>query len=698
MSGGQPQLVPPMEAITPNKVSISSDAPSASPRGSNSGSATTLRGDGFDREHLLDDDWEPSTARNKKKKTRQEPGATESTLPPKDNESLLYRKVLKSMTITPPLNPSATSSSPPHPAIDGIPILAADTAAAAIFPSPSSSSSSSVSARSPLAPFDQEEPEWPVGPSLLPPWQRFLQCIGVRKSAAGTVRMRKARHIFGLHDPGVASLLENLMLRFGRSTHDVLFDASYRIYLAADREAAICFKRYKNVAVAYGDPCCDARQITDVFDTFRLFCKQHGWKVAVVGAGPALAEHARVRGWGSWHFGLEQVMDPMTNAVLDERAAKTITRGNRRLFQSGVRLGLYDPRRGRCPDLELELSQVYHGWRAARFADHAPQTYATVLDPFALPSVSRHLYTTAPNGRINGMASLVRLGAWDGYLLEPCIATPDAPKGITEFLATMALGLLRDEGVDYMTFGLAPMPELGHMIGMPSALAHTVRAAYRTTFNALSLGGKKIFHEKFKPEDGQRVSLYMLFPPGFPLVNGTRAVLDVNHISLREVWRLTNAADATSGASSPSSSTLASASASASTPFLQRDDASDWDRSEAPSTVDLARKRARAVEKEVDESRRPTRPTRPTGPTERSPPTEPTPTAPIGLAEEPAAVGPPPSKNALRRQRKRAAIAAAAAAAAAAGETLPASAPRADALCGLGKQEGVSVVVTQVAS
>jgi hypothetical protein len=57
-----------------------------------------------------------------------------------------------------------------------------------------------------------------------------------------------------------------------------------------------------------------------------------------------------------------------------------------------------------------------------------------------MPTVTRYMYTTGSGGKPNSLAGLIRLGANSGYLLEPCIQLPDAPKGITSFLVLGVIG------------------------------------------------------------------------------------------------------------------------------------------------------------------------------------------------------------------------------------------------------------------
>lgn len=370
-------------------------------------------------------------------------------------------------------------------------------------------------------------------------WKRVLFSVGMKKFAH---QNDAALPIFNIKDDRIAKVLENLIAEFGRGTHSSFLDDTYSIYLRDDDRAAVCFKVIKKIAVMYGDPLCAAIEVQHVFEQFRSFCKRQHCHLVVVGAGQALGTYAKTQRWRTVEFAVEQVLNPVTNSVLDETSGKTIRRTNRKLVAGGVKLHLYEPRRGIQPQLEQELMEVYHAWREDRRRRNAPQAYSATINPFVMPNITRYLYTKGTDGKPNSLAGLIQMGAKTGCLLEPCIQMPDAPKGITGFLVTHAMGLLREQGVTCMTFGLEALPEIGEITLMPSLIEDISRRIYRATFDALGLRGIKEFHATFHPEKGQEVPLYILFPPGVPRVSMYQAVLGATHISPQEVWNRSQAA------------------------------------------------------------------------------------------------------------------------------------------------------------
>ena len=361
---------------------------------------------------------------------------------------------------------------------------------------------------------------------------------------AAHVLKRSKQKVYHLYDDGVQETLERLMLDHGRSTHSAFQDPSFNIYLSADRDVAICFKLSFGVAVEYGDPLCAEATIPEAFDGFRKWGRKQGWQVACVGAGEILTKYvsSKHRSWKTIEFGVEQVLNPMKNEVLDGKSGKTILRFNRNLVKDGVTLGLYDASLAPCARLQQDLLEVYGEWREDRRNRNVPEAYTLIFDPFALPKVSRYLYSINKEGKITGFIGLTKIGAKKGYVLDPCIAAPQSPRGTSEFLVTHALAILREEGIDYMTFGLEALPGIGETTGLPSIFTKAMHRSYGKIFDTLGLGGRKFFHDKFKPDDeGKRASkLYLLFPPS--LLAPTRlklvaAVLDVAHISLYDVGK-----------------------------------------------------------------------------------------------------------------------------------------------------------------
>ncbi|KAJ6015410.1 hypothetical protein N7540_010001 [Penicillium herquei] len=351
--------------------------------------------------------------------------------------------------------------------------------------------------------------------------------------------------VFSLDDFSTMTAIQRLTAQYGRVAHMGMLDHSYRFYVNKTRTAALSFKVQNHVAIVGGDPLCspDLDTITALLDEFSLYRRPRRWGIAFMGASEwFVQEYAKKQSsnWTAIRFGTERVLNPQTNEVLLEKSGKRIAVQNRQLLhpqKGGITLGLYVPAiHGTDNQLEKELVAIYDAWRAERNNSTGPQAFITVYDPFALPSLMTFVYSCGSDGRINGFAALRRLGC-GGYHIDPCIAAPNSPKGISDLLIVAAMALLHRAEVSYLGFGFEPTRTLScdDVSGMPGPLASITRDLYARTFLRLPIHGKKAYHDKFRPDPPQDSGLYLVFPDGVPGPRHLLAMMHMANISVRKM-------------------------------------------------------------------------------------------------------------------------------------------------------------------
>ncbi|KAJ5463292.1 hypothetical protein N7475_008236 [Penicillium sp. IBT 31633x] len=348
--------------------------------------------------------------------------------------------------------------------------------------------------------------------------------------------------VFSLSDFTTMTALERLAANYGRVAHMGILDHSYRFFANKSRTAALSFKIQNGVAVVGGDPLCHPDAIPELLSEFTAYRRRHHWSIAFMGASESfLYDYALPNGWTTIRFGTERVINPQTNEVVLEHSGKRITTQNRQLLnpnKGGITLGVYAPAvQGTDPQLQADLIAIYDAWRAERNRSASPQAFITVYDPFAIPALMTFIYTRNADGKVNGFAALRQLGS-GGYHVDPCIAAPGSAKGISDLLLVAAMALLHRAGISYLGFGFEPLQALARedVIGMPAPFERLTCNLYGHTFHRLPIGGKKAYHDKFRPDPTQDSALYLVFPPGIP---GPRHLLAMTHmanISLRKVF------------------------------------------------------------------------------------------------------------------------------------------------------------------
>lgn len=373
-----------------------------------------------------------------------------------------------------------------------------------------------------------------------------------RPALAAPIKPKYRRHanIFTLDDFATTGTIKRLAAHYGRISHMGILDRSYSFFMNKARTAALSFKVQNKVAIVEGDPLCDRDSFPDLLSEFEEYRKKFHWSIAFMGASEAFADYAKDHNWTTLQFGRERVLNPMTNDVLFERSGKRIIVQNRQLLdpsKGGITLGLYVPSHEDDLGLQRELIAIYDAWRLERNRSSSPQAFVTVYDPFSLPDLMTYIYTRGPDGVANGFAALRKIGANQGYHIDPCIAAPDAPRGISDLLVFAAMALLNRAGVSYLSFGYEPLDSLGEITGISRPIEKAVRALYHHTFPRLPIGGKKAYHDKFKPDHFQGSSLYVIFPAAAP---GPRQVVAIAHTANISIRKLVFADDKASAKSS----------------------------------------------------------------------------------------------------------------------------------------------------
>ena len=347
----------------------------------------------------------------------------------------------------------------------------------------------------------------------------------------------KQCRIFTLDDLEALGALEALMERYGSVSHGGIFDKSYSFFVSRNRDAALSFKVKDKVAVIGGDPLCDPSLFRAVLGEFKEYRKQHGLGVALFGGSDTLLRYAKEDKWCTMRFGTERVLNPMDNPVLQEKVQKQVIRQNKQLLdplKGGITIDVYSPSVCRDPALQQQLVGVYEAWRTQRNESGVPQAYTTVYDPFALPNLMVYIYTRDRDGNPNGFAALRKMGAKNGYYIDPCVAAPGAPRRITDLLYFAAMALLNTIGISYLSIGMEPSPNL-EINGFPGPLAKLARRIHGRIFRGLKLAGKKEYHDKFRPDETRESGLHLMFPSGMPGPRHLVAVMHAANISVRKL-------------------------------------------------------------------------------------------------------------------------------------------------------------------
>jgi hypothetical protein len=328
--------------------------------------------------------------------------------------------------------------------------------------------------------------------------------------------------------------LQALLIKHGHASHMGFQDPSYKVFFSEAKDAAFIYKILDRTAVISGDPLCPTELYVPLLRDFRQFCKRSGHKVAVVGASDAFARvvQREAKSCITMQFGLEKVINPVTNPLLTGKSGKRTVQKSRQLLKKGLTVETYLPGLQHDFDIEDKVAQIYNDWRACRNDNRTCQAFVTVFDLFFLPDIMAYFILRNPQKEIIGFAAL-RSFENESHL-DPVIASPHAPSGATDVLMITAFTFARDAGYKHLSLGFEPLQELKDITGVPGFLATGIHAVHRRILSRLPLGGKQAFYQRFHPDAEQDGALHIIFFQQ-PTLRSALAILHFANVDIRSV-------------------------------------------------------------------------------------------------------------------------------------------------------------------
>lgn len=348
--------------------------------------------------------------------------------------------------------------------------------------------------------------------------------------------------VFPLDDMAALAAVQRLVNRFGNVSHMAVLDKTYNFFLTTSQDGALCFKLHDRVAVVGGDPLCEQHNIPNTLAEFAVYRRKYNWEVIFLGATPEFTNYAQSKNWITIQFGIERVLNPVTNSLVAESGAgkRTISTSKQLLKKKNVSLSIYIPRNGPNPAVEEELAGIYAHWCSTRNNTSTIQAYVSVLDSSAMPELMVYIFTRDARGKVCGFAALRKIV--NGYHLDPCIAAPGAPRGVSELLILSAMSLLHETGTSYLSLGFEPSPELGPFTGISPLAQSLMRSIYGRLYKRLPIGGKRAFYDKFHPDEAQQRGLFIVVPTQrLPRLRQIKAIMHTANIDISrlilETWK-----------------------------------------------------------------------------------------------------------------------------------------------------------------
>ncbi len=297
------------------------------------------------------------------------------------------------------------------------------------------------------------------------------------------------------------ALIEKCLCRWGDFPAETLRDPAFQFFHVPHVDGVIGFKEELGCAATFGDPVCDTKDAPALAQAFHDYCKQKGLNVTYLISSEQFSRWAISNLCNVMiEVGQELTFDPQVDPL--EGSRNKLRNKVNHAYHVGLSVEEF---LGNDPELEKKIQAVGDQWLASR---KGPQIYLANVNFFEDKKSRRWFYIKDQEGKIYGVALLVKLEKREGWYLKFLLTIPEAPRGTSECLMVAVLEALRKENCRLLTYGMVPTESLGELVGIGKWSSWMVKQLFKWAKRIFSLENRKAYWGQFLPK--QQPS-YILF-------------------------------------------------------------------------------------------------------------------------------------------------------------------------------------------
>ena len=264
--------------------------------------------------------------------------------------------------------------------------------------------------------------------------------------------------------------LDSWVRRYGASSSSyVLLEGPKSYFTSPGVDGFLAYQVSGGVALIAGDPVCAPNQARRLIHDFAAAIMR---PVGAYQVSPLMLEAFRDEGFADVQIGKEAIFD-LNRFTLAGGKMELVRAATNKARREGLVVSEHHPF-GKCDSETIndELREISAAWLKCK----GSQELGFVLGSLGLdhPSAKRYFIAQAEKGtgRIEGFIVCEPIYGRSGYYLDVTRRRHDAVRGTMELLTSEILRLLREEGCEMASMGLAPLA----LLDDPDLLDHPVLA------------------------------------------------------------------------------------------------------------------------------------------------------------------------------------------------------------------------------
>lgn len=219
-------------------------------------------------------------------------------------------------------------------------------------------------------------------------------------------------------------------------------------------EGAIAYIIQAGVAVCVGEPICKIEDAFILLNEFISFCKDNDLNICFCQATDKFSYEFKRLGFGSVKYGEEALFKLDEYKLSGGKAAKVRYAVN---YANKLSLEVfeYKPIERRDKLIEDGIMEVSREWLAIKKSSELTFMLGTI--GLENPMDKRYFVCVDPLNKIQGFVVFTPFKSKKGYHADVTRRRKDAPTGVMEKTIVTAFNIMKEEGVEWGSLGLAPL-------------------------------------------------------------------------------------------------------------------------------------------------------------------------------------------------------------------------------------------------
>ena len=302
--------------------------------------------------------------------------------------------------------------------------------------------------------------------------------------------------------------VQNLIFKYGTNPiSSIILENDKHYFFSQKTDGVIGYTVVNNVAVAAGDPICCNADLGLFLLEFKEYCTDNFLQICFCQISATHRKTFENLGFSLQEYGKEAIINLNEYSLAGSKVAK-IRWANNKMDKLGVCVSEYLPLIKRDENIENQINIISSDWLKMKGSSELSFTLGTIsLD---MPFDRRYFIAKDSDGNILGFIVCFPYISKKGYFIDITRRRQSAPLGIMEKLVIGTCEILKKDGVEEVSLGLAPLANINYDKNLQSIVLHGTFKFIYQNLNSL-YGFKSLYNYKKKYNPSLWESRYIAF-------------------------------------------------------------------------------------------------------------------------------------------------------------------------------------------